>query len=209
MTCHFIEIWSGFWFSNVAIMPDRIYSLDISYCWPILWACFSSETKRYSVPCTDCHSAPLGCVVWVVWGGGQAGQGFIANQGVPKWVLNHEFAFLYDVLPFYFFLANFQKHFALVFSSLEEKKVFLRRKKKKRDCLLKIQGFLSKDLRIFYHSSQSVRSFTGFKTSDFYKCFFKINIVRVGLFVSKKKKKSTSALIEKNSVSINVYEAHK
>lgn len=88
---------------------------------------------------------------------------------------------------FIFFLANFQKHFALVFSSLEEKKVFLRRKKKKRDCLLKIQGFLSKDLRIFYHSSQSVRSFTGFKTSDFYKCFFKINIVRVGLFVSKKK----------------------
>lgn len=83
---------------------------------------------------------------------------------------------------------------------MKEKKSVFEEEKKKRDCLLKIQGFLSKDLRIFYHSSQSVRSFTGFKTSDFYKCFFKINIVRVGLFVSKKKKKSTSALIEKNSV---------
>lgn len=150
MTCHFIEIWSGFWFSNVAIMPDRIYSLDISYCWPILWACFSSETKRYSVPCTDCHSAPLGCVVWVVWGGGQAGQGFIANQGVPKWVLNHVFAFLYDVLPFYFFFSKLPEAFCFgFFLPWRKKKVFLRRKKKKGTVYLKSRVSCQKTWEFF------------------------------------------------------------
>lgn len=170
-------------------MLHRIYSLGISYYWPILWACFSSETKRYNVPCTDCCSAPLRCMMRVVWGGGQAGQGFTANQ---RFLKESKIKSLHFCMMCFHFFSKFPEVFCFFFffSPLggKKKKFFLRRGKK-RDYLLKIQGFLSKDLRSFYHSSQPVWSFTGFKTLHLDKCFFvKINIVRWGYLLVKKKK---------------------
>lgn len=70
--------------------------------------------------------------------------------------------------------------FLLIFFFSLENRYFLG--KKTPTVHLKSQGFLSKDLGIFYYSSpQSVRSFSGFKTLDFYKGFLvKIHTVRWG-----------------------------
>jgi len=59
--------------------------------------------------------------------------------------------------------------------------------KKTPTAYLKSQGFLSKDLRIFDHSSpQSAMSFSVFKTLDFYTgLLVKINTVRWGYLLLK------------------------